>query len=117
MSRILHVAAAADLDACADLDSYAPAAFATEGFIHCCRPEQLAGVLSRYFRDRDDLQLLELDRERLGADLVDEDATGSESGSGSGSGELFPHLYARIAWSAVRSRRPLGTDANGVATS
>lgn len=109
MSRILHVAAAADLDACADLDSYAPAAFATEGFIHCCRPEQLAGVLSRYFRDRDDLQLLELDRERLGADLVDEDGTGS--------GELFPHLYARIAWSAVRSRRPLGTDANGVATS
>lgn len=106
MSRLLHVAACADLQACAGLDSYAPAAFAAEGFIHCCRPAQLAGVLSRYYRDRDDLELLELDAQIVAAELVEEDTAGS--------GELFPHLYARIAWSAVRSRSPLSTDRDGL---
>ena len=98
--RLLHVARAAELAACTGEDDYAPEGFAAEGFIHCCRPEQLAGVLERHFDDRSDLVLLELDPSALPLPPVEEDTAGR--------GERFPHLYARIPWRAMRHRRPLG---------
>ncbi|MDZ7826286.1 MAG: DUF952 domain-containing protein [Gammaproteobacteria bacterium] len=48
-----------------------------------------------------DLVLLELDASALPVAPVEEDTTGR--------GERFPHLYARIPWSAMRHRRPLAT--------
>lgn len=100
-ASLLHVARAAELAACAADEDYAPEGFAAEGFIHCCRPQQLAGVLERHFDDHADLVLLELDASALPVAPVEEDTTGR--------GERFPHLYARIPWSAMRHRRPLAT--------
>lgn len=96
---LLHVARAAELAACAAEDDYAPEAFSAEGFIHCCRPEQLAGVLERHFDDSADLVLLELDPAALPSAPVEEDITDR--------GERFPHLYARIPWGAMLRRTPL----------
>jgi uncharacterized protein (DUF952 family) len=99
MSRLLHLALQADLDACAALDHYRPAAFDAEGFVHCCRETQLAGVLERYFRDRAGVVLLEIDPGRLTVPVVEEDTTGR--------GEVFPHIYGPIPWAAVLRREPL----------
>jgi uncharacterized protein (DUF952 family) len=96
---LLHVARAAELAARAGQDDYVPEGFAVEGFIHCCRPEQLAGVLERHFGDRSDLVLLELDPAALPVPPVEEDTTGR--------GERFPHLYAGIPWRAIVRRRSL----------
>jgi len=104
MSRLMHLALAAELAASAENDIYAPAGFATEGFIHCCWPKQLAGVIERYYQGRDDLVLLDLDQRAFGKTLVEEDP---------GNGEKFPHLYAHIPLSTITAKRVLLLDGNG----
>jgi glutathione S-transferase len=96
---LLHVALRDELEAARGGSHYSPAGFPDEGFVHCCRPGQLAGVLERYFRGRDDLVLLELDPAALDARLVEEDTTGR--------GERFPHLYGPVPWRAVQRESPL----------
>ena len=102
---LLHVAVRAELAACAEQADYAPLAFAAEGFVHCCWPEQLGGVLSRYFRGRDDLVLLTLDANRLTA-LLREEAPPRGT-------ELFPHVYGALPRQAVIEETPIATDADG----
>ena len=102
---LLHVADRAAFEASAADTHYAPAAFADEGFVHCCTPGQLPGVLERYYRGRDDLVLLLLDADALDAPLRFEDTTGR--------GETFPHVYGPLPLAAVRARRPFATDADG----
>lgn len=74
-------------------EHYEPAGLASEGFVHLCTQAQLAGVVERYYRGRDDLMLLTVDATRFGDELVWEDLTGS--------GEQFPHVYGPLALSAV----------------
>ena len=64
------------------------------GFVHCARVGQIEGVARRFYDDLDELVVLELDRTRLEAELVDEPA--AEGGS-----ELFPHLYGELPTTAV----------------
>jgi uncharacterized protein (DUF952 family) len=94
---LLHVAVRAELDA-ATGSHYAPAAFPDERFVHCCRPAQLDGVLSRYFAGRDDLVLLSLDADALDAPLVEEPGP---------TGEAFPHVYGPLPRAAIVEMRPL----------
>ncbi len=108
MSRVeplLHVAERDVFEASRTGTHYAPAAFAEEGFVHCCTDAQLAGVLQRYYRDRDDLVRLLLDADALDAPLRFEDTTGR--------GEAFPHIYGPIPHAAVRAQRSIRTDAGG----
>lgn len=79
-------------------EHYEPAGLASEGFVHLCSPEQLAGVVERYYQGRDDLILLTVDAARFGANLVWEDLTGS--------GEEFPHVYGPLELAAVVSSVP-----------
>lgn len=99
MAEVIHHVAADEEWAARSDESYTPAAFADEGFIHLCRPEQLAGVLDRYYRGRNDLRLLTVDPAMLPDGLVWEDTTGR--------GEEFPHLYGPLPLVAVRSVDPL----------
>ena len=89
---IFHVARNADWQESVGHDQYAPTAFKAEGFIHCCEPAQLPGVLQRYFNGQKDLLLLHLDKKKLMASLKYERSTGNE---------LFPHLYGVINKAAV----------------
>jgi Uncharacterized protein conserved in bacteria len=102
---LLHVAERTAWEAARASGPYAPAAFEAEGFVHLCRPAQLPGVLERYYRDREDLLLLELDASALEAEVRFEDTTGR--------GEPFPHLYGPIPLAAVRAVRGIRTDAAG----
>lgn len=69
----------------------------TEGFIHCCTDEQLAGVLFRYFKDQTGLLILEIDERELTSELKYEKSTNDE---------FFPHVYGPINKSAIVSVNP-----------
>ncbi|MFW6261817.1 MAG: DUF952 domain-containing protein [Spirochaetota bacterium] len=72
---------------------YAPAGFEREGFVHCSRWPQLAGVARALFAGRDDLVVLEIDTSRLESEVRYEDCYET--------GEAFPHVYGPINRSAI----------------
>jgi len=70
----------------------------TQGFIHCCLPEQVDDVLENWFSERDDLIFLEIDSDKLAARLELENSDGGE--------EKFPHIYGPIEHDAIISWYP-----------
>ncbi len=72
---------------------YYPDSATEEGFIHCCFWNQLRGVAERYFRDRTDVVVAEIDADRLGSPVRLESAPGAT--------ESYPHVYGAIPRSAV----------------
>jgi uncharacterized protein (DUF952 family) len=76
-----------------------------DGFIHFSTAEQVQETARRHFKGVDDLVMLEVDAEALGAPITWEPSRG---------GALFPHLYGPMPTSAVISVRPIPLDAEGV---
>jgi uncharacterized protein (DUF952 family) len=74
-----------------------------DGYIHFSTAVQVAQTAAKWFAGRDDLLLVAVDADALGAPLRWEPSRG---------GALFPHLYAPLPLSAVRWTRalPLGAD-------
>ena len=101
-SHIFHIANAADLPTPDGSDEYRCASLGSEGFIHCCEQQQLAGVVSRYYQDIDDVFLLILDVDQLEAPLILENTVGGS--------ELFPHIYGPINATAIKQLIPFGID-------
>mgnify|MGYP001168019680 FL=1 len=102
--QILHVADVEEWQNARSKPTYAPAAYAREGFIHCCRPEQLRGVLDRHFQNAQELTLLVLDVERLSSSVIEEEGY---------PGVTFPHVHGPIDTAAVVDVIPLRS-ADGV---
>jgi uncharacterized protein (DUF952 family) len=92
---LLHVIPRARWEALGDASHWRPPSLAEHGFVHLCRPEQLAGVLDRWFAGRDDLAVLELD-----ARLLEAPIDWAELPHG-----CFPHLLGPLNLSAVISVR------------
>ena len=65
---------------------------AEEGFIHCSYADQVEATLARFYSDLDEVVVLTLDPERLGADVVDEPTA---------DGTRFPHVYGPLTVGAV----------------
>lgn len=99
---ILHVARVEDLERARESGRYRASSLDTEGFIHCCDPAQLPGVLTRHFGGSGDgtLRLLSIDTHLLDSPVVREDTVGT--------GERFPHVYGEIALGAVVEVLELG---------
>jgi uncharacterized protein (DUF952 family) len=77
----------------------------TDGYIHFSTAGQAQETARRYFKDRADLMLLAVRTEGLGEALKWEASRG---------GDLFPHLYAPLAISAVVDAQVLELDDDGV---
>lgn len=92
---IFHLANKADAQKLTTTESYHTASLDTEGFIHCCTADQLAGVIQRYYADAEELIVFSIDVAQLNAELVFENTMGGE--------ELFPHVYGEINKQAVLS--------------
>ncbi len=75
-----------------------------DGYIHFCTAEQAPETAAKWFDGRDDLTLVAVDAEALGAGLRWEPSRG---------GALFPHLYAPLSMSAVVWTRPLPLGPDG----
>lgn len=65
----------------------------TEGFIHCSKREQVAGVLERYYQGQKELLLLHIDENKLSSPLQYELAPSVM--------EQFPHVFGPINLNAV----------------
>ena len=74
-----------------------------DGFLHFSTAEQIPGTLARYYADADDLLLVAVDADALGAALKFEPSR---------DGAPFPHLYAPLTLSAVKWVREIGYDAS-----
>jgi len=79
--------------------AYEAESLATEGFIHLSTPAQLPITFTRFYADRTDLVLLDVDDTHpvLAGLLRWEEIPG---------GEVFPHLYGPLPIEAVMRIRP-----------
>ena len=75
-----------------DRPSYEPESLVAEGFIHCSYPNQLDGVLQRYYRGNEKVVILKIDTEKLFPKLVEEPSTNNE---------IYPHIYGRLNRGAI----------------
>lgn len=65
----------------------------SDGYIHCCLPDQLDGVLQQWFQGAAGLVILEVDTDKLSDKVVYENLEGGA--------EKFPHIYGPIPLEAV----------------
>ena len=77
-----------------DNDLYRTSSLETEGFIHCSFPEQLGGVIERYYAGESRLIVLGIDTERLMSRVINEPSTNNE---------IYPHVYGPINRDAIVS--------------
>jgi uncharacterized protein (DUF952 family) len=96
---IYHILRAAEWESASRNPVYAPAAFATDKFIHCCKAEQLEYVVEHYFQEKQDLVILCIDAEIVNAPVKYEDLNGE--------GMSFPHIYGVLNTNCVRKAVPL----------
>ena len=96
MIKIYHIMLPERWEEVRESESYTAESLFTEGFIHCSFPDQLEGVIKRYFVDADQVVILEIDTGKLTSKLVSEPST---------NGEPYPHIYGEInARSVIRSQ-------------
>ena len=76
----------------------------TDGYIHFSTSAQVRQTAALYFVGQTGLLLVAVDGRELGDKLVFEPSRG---------GDLFPHLYADLPFSAVLWEKPLPLDAAG----
>jgi uncharacterized protein (DUF952 family) len=93
MSVIYHVTTLESWQQAQEDGYYEAHSLSTEGFIHCSKAEQVAGVLQRYFAGQKNLVKLVIETSKLTAPLQ-YDLSPSLN-------ETFPHVYGRINLAAV----------------
>lgn len=103
--RIFHIATLADWTDAQQSGAYTTSTrgrtLAEEGFIHASRADQWEGVRAAFYADvTEPLVLLEIDADRLGVPVVEEEPA-------PGVGVTFPHVYGAIPPTAVVSVTPL----------
>jgi uncharacterized protein (DUF952 family) len=89
---IYHVTTESQWSMQMDSTSFQTESLQLEGFIHCCKLNQLNGVLQRYFNGKSNLVLLTIDERKLKAELKYESGTEDD---------LFPHIYGAIERAAI----------------
>lgn len=99
--RIFHIATLADWKEAEVSGTYAVSTLGRtleeEGYIHAARHDQVPAVRDRYYADvTDPLVILEIETERLDAEVKDEPV----------GDEVYPHVYGPIPTSAVVAWRP-----------
>lgn len=95
---LLHLIGAAQWRVALDAGAVVDASLVTNGFVHLCRPEQVARSAERFFPAREDLLLLVVDPARL------RDEVGFEPGPPDSM--RFPRLFGPLPVSAVTSVLP-----------
>lgn len=93
MPTIYHVTTASAWKDATEKGYYESPSLKEEGFIHCSMPEQVPGVLERYFAGKTDLIKLVIDTEKLSSKFFYDWSTSSE--------DTFPHVYGPINLDAV----------------
>lgn len=90
---IYHVTTLAEWQNALEQGFYEASSLPIEGFIHCSKEEQVAGVLERYFAGVDELVKLVIDTTKLTNPLKYELAPSVN--------QEFPHIYGALNLDAV----------------
>ena len=98
MDTIYHITPSHWWNNFSSKDFYESPTLKEEGFIHCSKKEQVAGVLERYYANEKNLLLLQIDLGLLTAPLKFEVATNNES---------FPHIFGAINKNSIVSVDPI----------
>jgi len=93
MAIIYHITTAAEWEKAHTSGLYTSPSLKEEGFIHCSQPEQVAGVLERYFKGKTNLVKLSIDTDKLSSQLIYEWSPSIA--------DTFPHIYGPININAV----------------
>jgi uncharacterized protein (DUF952 family) len=93
MAIIYHVTTAAAWQQAVANGFYEAPSLTAEGFIHCSREAQVAGVLHRYYKGQQNLVKLVIDTDKLQSPLQYDLAPSIN--------EEFPHVYGPINLDAV----------------
>jgi uncharacterized protein (DUF952 family) len=101
--ELWHLALPAEWDAAVAAGSYERStrgrSLAEEGFIHTSLAHQVRGTAELFYADLDELVLLRIDGDRVGAPVKVEGG--------------FPHIYGPLPVAAVTEARPLRRAADG----
>ena len=76
----------------------------SEGYIHCCMPDQLDFVIKEWFPGNTGLIILEINTDCLKSDLKFENLTGGKT--------QFPHVYGPINLDAITRHYPISNERN-----
>src|SRR5436190_16079633 len=95
--RLYHLVDSAAWEAARAAGVYRPPSLAAEGFIHLSTADQWPRTRARFYAGVADLLLLEIDPQRLTAEVRYERADGED----------FPHLFGPLALDAVVAVRTL----------
>ena len=97
--QIFHITTAAEADRLMADGELAPESLESEGFVHCSTAAQVVATTERWFAPDAELVLLELDPERLGAEVRWPEVY---------PGQRFPHIHGPLRAEAVTARLPWG---------
>jgi uncharacterized protein (DUF952 family) len=93
---ILHIATRAQWEAAQQTGLYDGNTLRTEGFIHCCTPDQLMHVLIKHYPSAVGHVIVEIETEDVEPEIRWE-----------GDPEQFPHIYGPLNLSAVTRTKQL----------
>lgn len=96
---VFHIVPSAEWSAAVAAGTYAPASLGAEGFIHFSYANQVAATANRYYRDLDNLVVLEVDLAGVPDEVKVEPSPST--------GESFPHLYGPLPTSHAIAVHPL----------
>lgn len=95
MELIYHITTKAEWENATKQGYYEAASLEAEGFIHCSKSEQVAGVLNRYYQGKVELLKLEINPDKLTSKMQFDFSPSVK--------ETFPHIYGRINLDAIDS--------------
>lgn len=102
--NIYLLMARADYEAALAKGAFAPASLETEKFIHAMPFNQVTRVGNKFYREKEDVQLLVVDLSKVVAPVKWEPATGG----------LYPHIFGELNMDSVVKVFPVPRDPNGM---
>lgn len=99
MAIIFHITTDAEWKLAIEKGYYQTSSLKDEGFIHCCTEGQVEGVLTRYFREKENLVRLEIETDQLTSPFYYEWSPSIA--------DTFPHIYGVINLDAVKNVKPM----------
>ncbi len=94
MELLYRIAPAADVQSAKAQGWFESADLTEEGFIHCSFLHQVMGVSRRHYAGQQGLVLFSIDPAAVDCEIRVENTSGGT--------ELYPHIYGRVPWVAVR---------------
>jgi uncharacterized protein (DUF952 family) len=102
---IYHITSKKDWETAKNGGFYTADSLASEGFIHCSTATQVEVTANRFFNGKQDLVILEIDPQKVAAEIKFENLEGGR--------EQFPHVYGKVPLEAIDRAIEIHPDSAG----